>query len=300
VSRGFEAAFVGNTYVEREYRYLQRDQSGTGFLTYPFSRAWRVEFSGGYRRIGQSYDLTTRTYSLSGQQLDEEETPLQEYPTLNLGEASTALVYDTSIFGATSPIRGSRYRMEFMQSGGSLTYSSVLADMRTYLMPVRPYTIALRGMYYGRLGDDAEDQMLPALYLGYPGQVRGYDQYSFESSECVDGSTVGSCPAYDRLIGSRVAIANAELRFPIWGAFGGTQFYGPLPIEGAFFADAGIAWGQSLRAGTLPGDHEPVVSLGAAIRINVFNFAVAEIDFVKPLDRPTRGWMWQFQFRPGF
>ncbi len=300
VSRGFEAGYVGNTYVEREYRYLQRDQAGTGFVTYPFSRSWRVEFSGGYRRIGQSYDLTTRTYSLSGQQLGEEETPLQEYPTLNLGEGSTALVYDTSISGATSPIRGSRYRMEFMQSGGSLTYSSVLADMRTYLMPVRPYTIALRGMYYGRLGDDAEDQMLPALYLGYPGLVRGYDQYSFESSECVGGSTVGSCPAYDRLIGSRVAIANAEVRFPIWGAFGGNQFYGPLPIEGAFFADAGIAWGQSLRAGTLPGDHEPVVSIGAAVRVNIFNFAVAEIDFVKPLDRPTRGWMWQFQFRPGF
>ncbi len=52
VSRGFEAGYVGNTYVEREYRYLQRDQSATAFLTYPFSRAWRVEFSGGSRRIG--------------------------------------------------------------------------------------------------------------------------------------------------------------------------------------------------------------------------------------------------------
>ncbi len=67
-----------------------------------------------------------------------------------------------------------------MQSGGSLTYSSVLADMRTYLMPIRPYTIALRGMYYGRLGADGENEMLPTLYLGYPGLVRGYDQYSFE------------------------------------------------------------------------------------------------------------------------
>ena len=178
VSRGYEAGFVGNTYVEREYRYLQRDQSGTGFLTYPFSRAWRVEFSGGYRRIGQSYDLTERTYDAgSGQQIGEDEVPLQSFPTLNLGEASTALVFDTSIMGATSPIRGSRYRMEFSQSAGSLTYSGVLADLRTYLMPVRPYTIALRGMYYGRVGEDAEDGMLPALFLGYPGLVRGYDQY---------------------------------------------------------------------------------------------------------------------------
>ena len=168
----------------------------TGFLTYPFSRSWRVEFSGGYRRIGQSYDLTgADLHAHRASSSTRTTTPLQEYPTLNLGEASTALVYDTSIFGATSPIRGSRYRMEFMQSGGSLTYSSVLADLRTYLMPVRPYTIALRGMYYGRLGDDAEDEMLPALFLGYPGLVRGYDQYSFESSECVGGSTVGSCPA---------------------------------------------------------------------------------------------------------
>ena len=299
VSRGYEAGYLGNTYVEREYRYLQRDQAATGFLSYPFSRSWRVEFSGGYRRIGQSYDLTERTYAPSGQQLTEEKIPLQEFPTLNLGEGSTALVYDTSIFGATSPIRGSRYRLEYAQSAGSLLYSGVTTDVRTYLMPVKPYTIALRGMYSGRFGPDAEDDMLPALFLGYPGLVRGYDQYSFESTEC-GGGTTGSCPAFDRLIGSRVAIANAELRFPIWGAFGGNQFYGPLPIEAAFFTDAGVAWGQSLRAGTLPGDNKPVVSYGAALRINVLNFAVAEIDFVRPLQRPTQGWMWQFQFRPGF
>ncbi len=70
MQRGFEAGFVGNTYVEQEYRYLQRDQSATGFLTYPFSRSWRVEFSGGYRRIGQSYDLTERTYTLVGRSVD--------------------------------------------------------------------------------------------------------------------------------------------------------------------------------------------------------------------------------------
>ncbi len=277
VSRGYEAGLVGNTYVEREYRYLQRDQSVGSFLTYPFSRSWRVEFSGGYRRIGQSYDVTERTYALSGQQLSEDETELADYPTLNLGEGSTALVYDTSIFGATSPIRGSRYRMEYSQSAGSLTYSGVLADLRTYLMPVRPYTIALRGMYYGRLGPDAEDGQLPALYLGYPGLVRGYDQYSFENQECVGGLTTGSCPAFDRLVGSRVAVANAELRFPVWGAFGGSQFYGPLPLEAAIFADGGVAWGQSLRAGTLPGDNKPVASVGAALRVNVMGFAVAEI-----------------------
>ena len=35
------------------------------------------------------------------------------------------------------------------------------------------------------------------------------------------------------------------------------------------------------------GDSQPVVSVGAAVRVNVLGFAVAEIDYVRPLDRPT-------------
>ena len=72
--------------------------------------------------------------------------------------------------------------MEFSQSAGSLTYSGVLADLRTYLMPVKPYTIALRGMYYGRLRCRTPRMgSCRRSILGYPGLVRGYDQYSFES-----------------------------------------------------------------------------------------------------------------------
>ena len=154
-------------------------------------------------------------------------------------------------------------------------------------------------MYYGRLGRDAEDGRLPVLFLGYPGLVRGYDSGSFESGEC-GNQPDGSCPAFDRLIGSRVAIANAELRFPLWSAFGGDDFYGPLPVELALFSDAGVAWGRSERVGFAEGDNQPVVSVGAAARINLFGFAVAEIDYVRPLDRPGRGWLWQFNLRPGF
>jgi outer membrane protein assembly factor BamA len=175
----------------------------------------------------------------------------------------------------------------------------VLTDFRTYMMPFRPYTLALRGLYYGRFGENATDARLPALYIGYPGLVRGYDSNSFETGEC-GNQPDNSCPVFDRLIGSKVAVANAELRFPVWGAFGGSQFYGPLPIEAAVFTDAGVAWGRSERAAFGPGDNQPVVSVGAALRVNVLNFAVAEINYVRPLDRPGRGWLWQFNLRPGF
>jgi Tol biopolymer transport system component len=303
VARAFESGVTSvegqEVFLENEYRILQVDRSASGILSYPLSRAQRVEFSGGFRQIALKQDVTTRMFSLAtGQQLTEETASLSSFPTLNLGQASAALVYDTSISGVTSPIRGSRYRLEVSPSVGSLNFTGVTADMRTYLMPVRPFTLAFRGLYYARFGTDAEDQRLPTLFLGYPGLVRGYDQGSFEAQEC--GIQLdGGCPTFDRLIGSRLAIANAELRFPLWSLFGGDNFYGPLPIEMAVFSDAGVAWGKGSSPGFSSGDREPVVSVGAAMRINLFGFAVGEIDYVKPLDR-NRGWLWQFSLRPGF
>jgi dipeptidyl aminopeptidase/acylaminoacyl peptidase len=303
VAGSFSAAVTNvqgqNVYVEQELRLVQRYQTVSGIVTYPFSRALRLEGTGGFHRIGLKEDLTTRIFDLnSGQQISEDKQDIGSVPTANFGEASTALVYDTSIFGATSPIRGSRYRMEVSQSGGDLTYTGILADARTYVMPIRPYTLAFRGLYYGRYGRDSDDGRLPTLYLGYPGLVRGYDSGSFESFECGNHPD-GSCPVFDRLIGSRVAIANVELRFPPWAAFGGSGFYGPVPVEVALFTDAGVAWGNNTRtfSDTIK---DPVVSVGAAVRANVFGFAVAEINYVRPLDRPGRGWLWQFNLRPGF
>ena len=303
VSRGYETGFDTlngqPVYVEREYRIKQTDRGASGVLAYPFSVAQRVEVSGGFRQLTLSQDVTDFVFDQFGRQLAQDRSEIASFPTLNLAQASAALVYDTSINGVASPIRGSRYRFELSQSAGSLTYTGVLADYRTYVMPVRPFTFALRGLYYGRYGTNAEDQRLPTLYLGYPGLVRGYDPGSFQAGEC--GAQIdGSCPAFDRLIGSRVAVASAELRFPLWSVFGGDNFYGPLPVELAVFTDTGIAWGRNSRPSFSGGDRQPVTSAGVAARINLLGFAVAEIDYVRPLDRPGRGWLWQFNLSPGF
>jgi outer membrane protein assembly factor BamA len=155
-------------------------------------------------------------------------------------------------------------------------------------------------LFYGRYGSGAEDFRLPTLYLGYPGLVRGYDSNSFESQEC-GLSFDGTCPVFDRLLGSRVAIVNAEMRVPLWALFGGSNFYGPLPVEMALFADSGVAWGQANSLQFAHGSNkDPVSSVGAAMRANLFGFAVAELDYVRPLDRPDRGWLWQFNLMPGF
>jgi hypothetical protein len=40
--------------------------------------------------------------------------------------------------------------------------------------------------------------------------------------------------------------------------------------------------------------------VGGGLRFNVFGYAVIEVDYVKPLDRPNKGWIWQFNLSPGF
>jgi outer membrane protein assembly factor BamA len=113
------------------------------------------------------------------------------------------------------------------------------------------------------------------------------------------------CPVFDQLLGSRLLVGNLELRFPLFGAFGAKSFYGPLPIELLAFADAGVAWndGQRVRLERGPGtagERHLVTSVGTGFRFNVFGYAVIEVDYVRPLDRPNKNWIWQFNLSPGF
>ena len=164
---------------------------------------------------------------MGGRDVLDERTDL-EFPGLTLGRAMAAYVYDRSSFGATSPVFGQRYRVEVAPTAGSLRYTGLLVDYRRYLMPVPFYTLAGRLLHYGRYGAGASDTRLSPLFLGYPELVRGYDVGSFRADEC--GSA--DCPVFDRLVGSRLLVANAELRVPLLRPFGvGGGMYGPLPVE---------------------------------------------------------------------
>jgi Tol biopolymer transport system component len=298
--QGVDTSSGRAVFVQQEQRFVQTDRGFSGILAYPFGRADRIEVTGGLRQITGKQETTTDTFDYNtGVQLSHTVQTASLFQTLNLGTATTAFVHDTSIFGVASPIRGTRYRFEMDQTSGTLTYSAALADVRRYIMPVRPFTIALRGMYLGRFGPSAEDPLLYPLFIGYPDLVRGYDYYSFSPAEC-GNTTNGSCPVFDKLLGSRMMVGNAELRFPPWGAFGGGNFYGPLPLELAVFADAGAAWTRSNSLQLTGPNRDLVTSAGIAARVNILGFAVAEIDYVHPFDRPLKGWMWQFNLRPGF
>ncbi len=299
-SQGLAEIDGQQTIVQEVVRVTQLNTGASALAQYPFSKVQRAEFSAGVRRIGFDAEVETQLFSpLTGELFDQQTRDLDRPDALHLGEASAALVYDSSILGATSPLVGRRYRLEYSQMAGSLTYGGVLADYRRYFMPVRPFTFAVRGLHYGRYGADAEDSRLTPLFIGYQGLVRGYDFGSFDANEC-ESVDLNTCEAFDRLNGSRVAVASAELRFPLLGLFSRKSYYGPFPIEMALFADAGVAWDSTVKPKFAGGERGWVRSAGVALRANVFGYAVVEFDYVRPLDRSRRGWLWQFGLTPGF
>ncbi len=296
-------------YVDQILKFRQTNRELSGIVSYPFNRAMRLELSAGGRDIRFDQENRIVVTDPAGNKLFDSTETTHPYPAITLGTASAAFVYDQSLFGATSPILGQRFRFEVSPSLGSLNFYTLLADYRRYVIPVRPFTIAARVLHYGRYGGAAVDTVLQSLFIGYPGMVRGYSDGSFQASDCVPQGT-DPCPAFSQLLGSRIAMANLELRFPLLGALGvGSGYYGFFPIEMALFADAGLAWWGDHRPGStgndkaffLGGDRKPVYSVGAAARINVLGFMIVEIDLARPFQHGPNGrWIWQVGFVPGF
>jgi hypothetical protein len=289
--------------VQQELLQRQTNRDLQGTVAYPFNDVRRLEVTAGMSQISFDNELRTQAFSLfSGDQLLDHTDDLPGGSSLLLGNVSTALVYDNSFSGATGPILGQRYRLEVQPTFGSINYVGVLTDWRRYFMPARPFTIAARLLHYGRYGSGSQDPRIQPLFLGYPGLVRGYNFGSFNGSECnPTPSAPNSCPAFDRLEGSRIGVANLELRFPLFGALGiGSGYYGILPLDWTVFGDAGIAWHSGDSPIFASADETPVFSAGTGFRFNVFGFAVAEVNLVHPFDRPGKGWVWELNLQPGF
>ena len=287
--------------IERSELFRETHRGAESYIAYPFSKASRFEVGAAVRHLSFGREIETVAFDpFTGQVIAQDRQKLDAPEGIGFAETSAALVYDTSLFGPTSPILGQRYRFEVTPTFGGLKYTTILADYRRYVMPVRPVTLAGRLIHYGRYGSGADDPRISPLFIGYPTLMRGYDVNSFNASEC--GLDTLRCPVFDQLVGSRIAVANLELRLPLLGLFNRRNLYGPIPVELIAFSDWGVAWTANDKAKFLghEGTREIVKSYGGGARVNVLGFAVVEIDFVRPVDRPKEGWTWLFNFTPGF
>jgi Tol biopolymer transport system component len=291
--------------LEQEYLRTYYEQFQL-FTQYPFSSTRRVEFGGGYTylhyglRADRYLVFPDGTIAQIGSQVG-----LPVPPGLNLFQATAAYVGDYSNFGFTSPVAGARYRLEADPTFGSLSFVSATADYRRYFL-THQVTFAFRAFHYGRYGGGADDQRLSPIYLGDPYFIRGYDVNSFSASECSALVTgVGTCPALNKLLGSKIAVINAEIRIPLLGVsqFGLINFpY--LPTEIAPFFDGGLAWTNTSHPVFTINPHDqrdaPVFSAGVTARFNVLGYIVAEVYYAHPFQRPGAGGQFGFQILPGW
>lgn len=290
---------VRGTIVENSIQRTFLDQVAAG-AQYPFSPTLRLELT--VQGTRQTAEIERRQRFIANNRELASGTDRLRADPLTYGQSAIALVGDRAVFGPTSPIRGTRWRLEAAQSLGDLAFGTALVDLRHYRY-LKPITVAVRGFHFGRYGRAAEGAALPPLLLGQSALVRGYRPESFTFEECArGGGPPGSCPVLDRLLGSRLAATSLELRVPLIGverfSLLGT---GLPPIEFAPFVDAGVAWsaGQSpawrARSGSA---RTPVVGTGAALRVNLGAFIV-ETYWARPLQR-DRGGVFGVNLAPGW
>jgi outer membrane protein assembly factor BamA len=169
-------------------------------------------------------------------------------------------------------------------------------------MPVRPVTIAVRGLHYGRYGRDAEHDRLLNLYVGHPEFVRGYGLGSFTPIGCLRRASAsgGECDLFENLTGSRMLVGNIEVRAPLPGLWRGEIEYGRIPVDVVAFADAGLSWTNADQPWFAGGPRHPVRSVGGAVRVSVFGLLAVEVAASRPLDRVDRDLQWQIGIRQGF
>jgi hypothetical protein len=285
----------GEPALLRQADYLERTQLyGAGLLAYPFSRGLRLEVIGGVRHASYHRDLRSQISSVeTGRVLEQlHEQSSGGVPT-TVAEIGGAVVGDTTVFGPTGPLLGSRFRFEVAPATGDLTYTRVLADYRRYLMPVRPYTVALRVLHSARYGHDGDDPRLLPSFLGSRYLVRGH---STDARDCQPdpGRVCGA-----ELLGSRLVVGNVELRAPVWGLLKHKLEYGPLPLDAFLFADSGVVWSRRPQDAVDVGRRTMINSLGMGVRLNVGGLPF-EIAAVRALDGPSPGWSYDFGFRTGF
>jgi hypothetical protein len=293
-------------FTEIEERIFATQLSVLG--AYPLRTTRRLELQTGAARYG--FDTNLRTFEqVPGGFVRVEDEDLASPDPLYVWQSSLAYVEDYSNFGFTSPVQGGRYRLQVgatigrNDTFGLTRFVPVVADLRQYVR-TGPVTFAGRVYHAGNYGADAGD-LFSSEYLGYSftqSYLRGYSFNSFEPEECLNTS---SCASLNRLVGTRVALASAEIRVPLLGTEQFGLFSFPyLPTELTVFTDAGLAWTAEeppvFKWARTSDERIPVVSVGTSARINLVGAVIFEVFYAYPFQRPEKGGFVGVNLLPGW
>ena len=319
---GYGDELALSTYIIRTFQ-----SQAEAFVAYPFNRHHRFEVGGAVARYGYRVEKWRQSYyrgygdreRLSNDD-PEVQTMFGRLDPFVIQQVNSGFVGDNAVFGIAAPLQGFRYRLGVEQYFGDYNFSALNVDLRKYNR-YKPLTIAGRFYSYARVGKD-DDRLYP-LYIGYPHMIRGYERNSFEATGDV---------TFSDLMGSRMAIANLELRLPFTGPEKlAVLKSGFLFSDLNFFIDGGVAWssGNRLKMSRTDADlvpsldasgnpvidpvtgqqameydptlRVPVFSAGISLRINVFGAMILEPYYAVPFQKSrTKFGTFGLNFAPGW
>ena len=286
-------------------RYIQRSAFLAGL--YPLNRFKRFEYGMSLNNIDRSlmfisygvdynYGYTTNVY------LDS----IVHLSSLNFAAPYAAFVHDNTINGLTGPIFGQRYRFELEHAAGNLSWTNYNTDYRRYDALLFSYLTLATRVQTAISAGSGENQF--PKYIGRADIIRGYDRENYYSSVCQSVTSGTAACSATQLLGSRVAFANVELRFPVVRSFGWLgRAITLIPVDGLVFYDAGMAWSKGQKVSiSRPASYDwqtqryPLRSYGYGFRVNLFNFAILRIDKSYPLDGAQTKGYWYWTLGPSF
>lgn len=282
------------------------EDKATIFAAYPFSATLRVEGAASYARYSSRLDQYTNYYETDGffvgRQLGQEREKLGSGAGFNLWNTGLALVGDNTVSGLVGPLDGQRFRLGADRYFGEFDYYLATVDYRRYKY-FGKFGLAFRGMHLGRYGEGS-DEIYP-FFVGSSWFVRGYNTNGAGAILSENGRSV------EELFGSKMAVANFEVRIPFTGPERLALIKSGLFLsELTLFADAGVAWNDFSQLGgpTYRRDAEgnilkgpsgeplidqlgaaPIISTGVAMRVNLFGAMVLEPYYAFPLQREAKG-----------
>jgi Tol biopolymer transport system component len=292
-------------YIERIRRLVLRNVSMYG--AYPFSRFRRIEIGAAAVNVEDDIRLYTQPFDpFTGTTTRSPFIETISGPNITFVQPTAALVFDNSLYGPVGPMMGRRSRFEVSRTIGGWDFTALNFDYRRYDRLSSFFTLATKINYFGRHGRD-EDQF--RFFAGRPEFLRGYTSGSFAKNEClniVDENSVTGCNLLDELVGTRMLLATAELRIPLWSMMRFLPSGFPL-LEVAGFYDAAVVWegGIDVKLRRDEGDdpllvRTPLTSVGASVRANILNFLILRADYSFPLQRPGVKGYWTLSLGPTF
>ena len=290
VPLGYGAVPISSQVVRYESQYLRyvvRDLFLVG--QYPFNRFTRIETGAQFNSISEGIVRVFQDCAQGGYCTDVQFANDTTLATINYVTPTAAFVSDNTLFGNTGPVMGRRMRFQASKSLGRLNFADYLVDYRRY-DPIIFNTLTFATRFLGSLAIGRDEAFFPK-YIGRPDFVRGYDRANFNYFDCTSVIGAQSTCNNQQLAGSRVAVFNEELRFPIIRRFDVGSSFGLPPVDGLLFYDAGLAWGAGItpHLGNAPQgfdpnkDRWPLTSWGAGLRVNLFNLAILRWDYARPL-----------------